>query len=351
MSRVCIFIPHHRNPKILKPLFESLFQMGIDESTMHVVLVDNASNDGSVEFTQHKYPRVHILHFETNQGFAPALNEAVHTIDSEWVCFLNNDMRVDPDWLPNLIYAADSIDSPCFSSHIFNWEGDKTQFAGGWINVFGKGFESDQLQDTSPYPIFFPCGGAMLIRRDIFLEIGGFDKDYFMIYEDVDLGWRLWLLGYKVYLVPDAYVMHKGHASLQSESYERKAVYYERNSLATLYKNLGNEYLHYILPYAIQETVIRAKAIGGIGIPVRYSSAGLATLKGLKAFFDCLPAWKQKRRQIQPLRILSDQEIFARFFPHPTQLWGYCEEQYRNIHNPTIYQNISSLLEKAAQIL
>ncbi|RJP33796.1 MAG: glycosyltransferase family 2 protein [Candidatus Omnitrophota bacterium] len=347
MSRVSVLIPHHKNPKILKPLLDSLLNMVIDETVMRIVLVDNASADGSVEYVRRYFPQVEIFPLQKNEGYAPALNKAANAMDSEWLCFLNNDVRVDPDWLPNLLHAAEKINAPCFSSHLLNWEGTQTQFAGGWINWFGKGFETSQLADTDPYPIFFPCGGAMLIRRDIFLEIGGFDDDYFMIYEDVDIGWRLWLFGYEVYLIPDAYVMHKGHTSLKSESYEKKALYFERNSLATLYKNLAYDSLQLIFPLALREAVLRAKAIGGIGVPVRYSSAGFATLQGLNAFFEQLAKWKQKRNVIQNRRKRSDAEILSRFFTHSTQLWAYSHEHYRRLHIPEIQSELHRLLKKS----
>ncbi len=351
MSRVSVLIPHHKNPKLLTPLLKSLREMFMDEATMQTVIVDNGSNDGSTNLVRRKFPEVKVYPLGSNMGFAPALNKAAKAFDSEWLCFLNNDVRVDPDWLSNLLYAAGKMKTVCLSSHLLNWEGTQTQFAGGWVNIFGKGFESDLLQDEKPYPVFFPCGGAMLIKRDVFLEMGGFDDDYFMIYEDIDLGWRLWLLGYSVYLVPDAYVMHKGHASLKNESYTAKAIYYERNSLATIYKNLDEDSLRFVLPLALKEVILRAKAVGGIGVPVRYSNAGTATLAGLNAFFQLLPKLRTKRKTVQSRRMLSDAEIFSRFFPHPSTLWAYCEEHYNKLYYPPIHTEITDLYHQAQKLL
>ena len=309
---ISILIPHHKNKELLDPLFSSLYGMDLGGKTVQFVLVDNGSSDGSVELVSQHYPDVEILSMGKNWGFAPALNRAALTVNAEWICFLNNDVRVDRLWLVNLLKGAEKTGSKCLASHILNRDGAKTQFAGGWINWFGKGFEEDTLmaneynewfgknfnRNNDPkdltLEIFFPCGGAMMIQRDLFINAGGFDDDYFMIYEDVDLGWRLRLFGHTIYLVADAYIMHDGHHSLAQESYSRKAIYYERNSLATLYKNLDDSSLSILMPLALREGIIRAKAVGGIGLPVRYSTDGFATMEGQKAFLDSLPQWKEK---------------------------------------------------------
>ena len=351
MPWVTVLIPHHRHHALLPPLFSSLLNMEMEADDAQLVLVDNGSTDGSVDRVRCEFPTVRIFSLESNAGFAPALNRAARAFSSEWLCFLNNDVRVDPDWLPNLLHASRKIDSPCFASHILDWMGKKTQFAGGWINWFGKGFESDSLSEDQPYEIFFPCGGAMMIRREVFLDIGGFDDDYFMIYEDVDLGWRLRLYGYSVYLVPDAYVMHRGHYSLGQETYSRKALYLERNSLATLYKNLNPASLAVLFPLALREAMLRAKALGGIGIPARYSPDGLATLNGVKAFFDGLPRWREKRAVVQRRRCVEDAEIFARFFSPSTQKWAYGESHYRRLFLPDVEREIDALLQRARAVV
>ncbi|MEW6238332.1 MAG: glycosyltransferase family 2 protein [Candidatus Omnitrophota bacterium] len=351
MPQINVFIPHHSNRKHLIPLFSSLLNMGLSSDQAEFILVDNGSADGSVDLVRRKFPLVKIHRFERNQGFAPALNQAVRAYDSEWACFLNNDVWVDPDWLPNLLFAAEKTKSPCAASHILDWTGKKTQFAGGWINLFGKGFESSDILSREPYEIFFPCGGAMLIRRDVFLEAGGFDDEYFMLYEDVDLGWRLRLFGHKIYLAPDAWVMHRGHASLKNEPYSRKAVFYERNSLATIYKNLSDASLCIAMPLALREAELRAHALGGAGSPFRYSSDGLAMREALADFFRLLPHWKEKHAFVQSRRKCSDEEIFKRFFPQPTQMWAYAEQHYRRIAWPQTFSQIWDIFQKASEEL
>ncbi len=351
MPKVSVFVPHHHNKKLLVPLFKSLLAMDISNDKAEYVLVDNASIDGSVDFVKSEFPRVRIARMKKNKGFAPALNEAVRGCRSEWVCFLNNDMRVDPDWLANLFFAADSADSPCFASQILNWPGKLIQFAGGEINIFGKGFENTNLVSLDPYEIFFPCGGAMMIRRDIFLKAGGFDDDYFMLFEDVDLGWRLRLLGYKIYMVPDSRVMHRGHASLKNIPYSHKGLYYERNSLATIYKNLGKDALNVVFPLAVQEILLRARGVSGINLPFPYSGDGHVMLDALTSFFKNKEQWRKKRDWIQTNRKVDDKEIFEQFFPHPDRLWAYNDQHYKRIAHEPIATKIQSTLQNAVKYL
>lgn len=337
MATVTILIPHHHGKSHLKPLFRSLMAMERGDHEALIVLVDNASADGSVEYTAKRFPQVKIWTLPENRGFAPALNQAAHAFESDWLIFLNNDTRVATDWLTQLMGAVERLRATCLSSHLMDWQGKRTQFGGGWINLGGKGFESSELEyETSPYEVFFPCGCGMCVRRDLFIDAGGFDDDYFMIYEDVDLGWRLRLFGHSIYLVPGAKVFHRGHASLTRVDYARKAVYLERNSLATLYKNLDEANLARIFPLVQQEALLRARALTGWGLPFRSSSDGVAVLDGVAAFWERLHQWREKRLDTQKRRRIADNVLFHRFFPRPTQTWAYSEEHYRRIAHASI---------------
>src|SRR5205085_147887 len=144
-----------------------------------------------------------------NFGFAPAVNIAVAAADAECVALLNNDMRVDPAWLRELVATYDpGRGVACVGGVIVSWDGETVDFTEGFMNFTGLG---DQLgfgrpvsavDTTTPRDLFFACGASMLISRDVFLKTGGFDEAFFAYYEDVDLGWRLWLHGYEVRLAP-----------------------------------------------------------------------------------------------------------------------------------------------------
>jgi glycosyl transferase family 2 len=128
-------------------------------------------------------------------------------------------------------------------------------FIGAGVNFQGFGFHFDHGLRASPKDrsgrIFCPCGGAMLIRRDVFLEVGGFDGDYFSFYEDTDLGWRLNLFGHTVWYASDAIVFHRHHGSFDRVHAHRRRVLYERNALFTMYKCLDDANLAVALPASL----------------------------------------------------------------------------------------------------
>ncbi len=348
---VSILIPHHHGKAHLKPLLKSLSSIETEGHEVRTIIADNDSNDGSREFIHRKHPDVEIVELGENLGFAPALTRCAQEVDSDWLVFLNNDIHVASDWLIQLFAAAEETEAACVSSLLLSWDGAETQFAGGWTNLFGKGFEAFGLESGDPYEIFFPCGCGMMIRRDVFLDAGGFDDDYFMIYEDIDLGWRLRLFGRSVWLAPKAQVFHRGHASLKQLDYAKKAVYLERNSLATLYKNLNAPNAAQLTANALQDAVVRARGISGAGLPMRYSGDGLATLRGVEAFFELLPTWKEKREAVQSRRVVSDEDLLETFFPHPDQTWAYCDEHYRRLAHPDIEERLSSVCRRARALL
>lgn len=338
-----VIIPHHQGKAHLRPLFKSLLRMDDAGVDVELMLWDNNSNDGSRELVQRKFKDVRIEGAGENLGFAPAINQAAQRSGADWLIVLNNDIHVAKDWLAQLIEAQRITQADCLSSHLLSWDGKRTQFAGGWINAFGKGFEQDEPDSLDPYEIFFPCGCGMMIRRELFLDAGGFDDAYFMIYEDVDLGWRLRLFGHEVWLAPNARVFHRGHASLDAVDFTAKAVYLERNSLATIYKNYDAANQTGIIPAALQDAARRAQSVAGAGLPYRHSSDGTAILRGIRAFIDQMPHWRERRHAVQSRRKVSDDEILERFFPAPRQTWAYTSEHYRRLAHPDAAERLNAI--------
>ena len=128
-------------------------------------------------------------------------------------------MQYTPQQVTQLVRAVRSDPQVvCAGSRVMDLAGRRIEFGGASINLYGygyqEGYDRANVADYSdPHPAIFACGGAFLIRRDVFLESGGFDEDYFIYYEDVDLGWRLWVMGYKVLYVGSAVVLHKHHGA------------------------------------------------------------------------------------------------------------------------------------------
>jgi len=344
---ITVCIPHHDGWSLLRELLDSLGKTHAETAEFQVMVVDNASDDGSREMINDLFPKTHVIEMGENVGFAPALNRAAESSQTPWLAFLNNDMRIHPRCLLEALRITQTHNVDCVGCRIMDWQGIHTQFAGGEINLLGKGFEwgENEVDVEQERSLLFPCGGAMLIRRDLFLQAGGFDADYGMIYEDVDLGWRLNLFGHSIRYAPKAIVYHRRHASLAKVSYTRKAIFLERNSLATMYKNLGAENWAVVLPELMRLGIQRTKSM------TLLPEAGYDHLRGVQAFFDDLPRWRRKRRDVQSQRKVSDTVILSRFFLHPTRLWAYADEHRRAMCRGEYLKTRQSILERVTREL
>ena len=218
---------------------QSLVELEYPGDRLEIILWDNGSIDGSAVFLRSRFPSVRIISSETNLGFAEGNNRAAAEARHEWVAFINNDVRVPPDWLRHLASRLRAHpEARCIASRIMNWDGTAIDFVGGSMNFYGHGFqpgfgESRSIIDVERR-VLFACGGALLIRRDLFLEVGGFDPSYFLFFEDIDLGWRLNLLGHDVWYTPEATVFHRHHGSVGKLRSHVTEVLYDRNALYSI---------------------------------------------------------------------------------------------------------------------
>lgn len=300
-----------------------------------VIVVDNGSTDGSQEFLRRRYPQVRLLENGVNRGFAQPCNVGAETAQGSCVAFINNDMRPEPDWLAAALEKLDAR-TPCVASRILDWEGSRIDYNGSSLHYLGYGLQEDlglAVENASRREeVLFPCGGAMLVDRKVFLELGGFDPDYFALFEDVDLGWRLWLAGYRVVLAPDSVVRHRGHATLETQAPEKTRYLMHRNALVTIFKNYGEENFRKFFPLALVLSVKRAVHFSGVRKESFYfwsetrhkleagdaaaRSRLLDSLNHLVAMDDVLqslPRLLENRRRVQALRRRSDREIMELF--------------------------------------
>ena len=253
---ISVLVLNYNGLKHLQPCFESLQDLEYPPDRLELMLVDNNSSDGSVEFMQARFPTVKIVRHPQNYGFSKGNNLGAEQARGQFVAFLNNDMRVDRRWLSELVQPLrGDPDVVCAGSKILSWDGKHIDFGGSAINMLGFGFqegwgEPPSARSEARY-VIAPCGGAMLIDHQVFLEIGGFDEDYFAFYEDLDLGWRLWVTGYKVIYAPRAVTYHIHHGWWGQVPSAKVSVLYQRNAMSTLVKNYDDENLARILPVAL----------------------------------------------------------------------------------------------------
>jgi GT2 family glycosyltransferase len=182
-----------------------------------VILADNGSSDDSLEWVRQHYPDLRILDLGANLGFGEANRRGIEAATSEYVALLNNDTVVEPGWLHEMLRVLmtdPTVGAACSTLHFMQHPG-VLNGRGGGMSKLGYGFDHDAAcpADTGEAvpavrDVLFPTAAAMLMRKRDFGECGGFDQSYFMYHEDVDLGWRLWLLGWRVVVVRDSIVHH-----------------------------------------------------------------------------------------------------------------------------------------------
>ncbi len=268
METTTVIVLGYNSRAYLQDCFASLERME-GAGDVRLLYVDNASQDGSATWVEEHFPRVEVLRNGANLGFCGGNNAGACHATSQWVGFLNPDMRVAPDWLAHLARAIEDGSPDAVASRIMNWDGSLVDFGGSAMNFYGYGMQegvgaplaASALEDRD---VLFACGGAMFVRRDVFLEVGGFDEDYFAFFEDMDLGWRLWVLGYRVVYAGKMVAHHHHHGSWGQVSRRERQKLYERNTLASVVKNYEDGTLEKVLPAALLLSGYRAFLTSGL---------------------------------------------------------------------------------------
>jgi len=188
--------------------------MNIDYENYEVILVDNNSTDDSIEFVKNTYPSVIIIKLDKNYGFAEPNNIGAKNARGDFLLFLNNDTKVKPNFISEMIKSVekDSKIAIC-QSLLLKPDGD-IDSSGDFLDSRGLSYSSKN-KVTHVKKILSAKGASMMVRKDSFLELGGFDKKFFASFEDVDLGLRAWIWGYEVVLVPQSVVYHSGGQTTQ----------------------------------------------------------------------------------------------------------------------------------------
>ncbi|MFG0315685.1 MAG: glycosyltransferase family 2 protein, partial [Planctomycetota bacterium JB042] len=344
LQDVAVVVPNWNGRHHLERCFTSLAALDYP-GRVEAILVDNGSEDGSCALMRRRFPEVRTIENARNEGFARACNAGARAASAPVVVFLNNDMRVDGAWLRELVGALDG-DVRCAASKILSWDGKRVNYAGGGMNFHGIGIQlglddPDLAAWDEPADTLFACGGAMAIDRELFLEAGGFDEGFFAYYEDVDLGWRLWVRGETVRYVPSSIAYHHHSATSRRVDVHRLRRLQVRNPLLTLFKNYDDENLRRALPAALLLMLRRTKymfavnergwSLGdGAGLRsgplaalrtrygaklgrARVSRAGIADVLAINDLLDEFPAWVEKRREVQAARRRPDREIVPLF--------------------------------------
>ncbi|HCO67924.1 MAG TPA: glycosyl transferase family 2, partial [Dysgonomonas sp.] len=253
MKKFAIVILNWNGKDLLEKYLPFLLKY-TDTTIADIVIADNHSTDGSIEFLKTNYPNLSLIILPENYGFAEGYNKALAQVEAEYYVLLNSDVEVTENWLAPLTDFLDkNADTACVQPKILA-ERNKEYFeyagaCGGFIDKYGYPFcrgrifatvENDEQQYNNPLQIFWATGACMVIRSKDFKDAGGFDGTFFAHMEEIDLCWRLNARGRKIYCIPQSVVYHVGGATLSKES-PRKTFLNFRNNMLMLYKNLGYE--------------------------------------------------------------------------------------------------------------
>jgi GT2 family glycosyltransferase/glycosyltransferase involved in cell wall biosynthesis len=332
---VSVVVVNYRGAPETVECLRALADVAWPGGRLEVVVVDNASGDGSVEQIRAAAgPPVVVVQSDVNLGFAGGCNLGARHATGEYVGLLNNDARPDADWIAAAVSAFEHHPAVgAVASKVLDWEGRTVDFVDASMTWFGMGYKRevgrpDEGEQDDARDVLFATGAAMFVRSEVWRTVGGFDDRYFMFYEDVDLGWRLNVLGYRVRYVPSSVAYHRHHASMKGYGSWREHYLLERNALFTLYKNYGDELLDRVLPGALALAVRRGLARGGddagaldlaLGAPpeepptAEVSRETLSGAYAVHAFVEALPELQADRRRIQSARRRSDAELLPLF--------------------------------------
>jgi GT2 family glycosyltransferase len=259
-----------------------------------VLVVDNASVDGSVDGLEHRHPAVEVLRLDQNVGFGAANNFGVQAAsDCEWVALLNPDAFPEPRWLEALLEAAHAEpDYSFFASRLLLADDPrKLDGTGDVYHVSGLAFRRDHGRavenvNRPEAEVFAPCAAAAMYRRSAFVETGGFDERYFAYLEDLDLAFRLRLAGHRCLYVPESTALHVG-SPITGRTSDFTVFHAQRNMVWTYAKNMPTPLAWLYLPEHLLVNVVALAA---------YSLRGQARV-----------VWRAKREAIRVLpRVLAE---------------------------------------------
>jgi GT2 family glycosyltransferase len=317
MPDVAVVVLNYNGRALLPDCLESLTRL---RTPARWVVADNGSSDGSLEYVGQRFPAVDGLDLGGNLGFAAGYNAAIARIDSPWLVLLNNDATLEPDWIEQLLCWAEKRPQAAilggkllFRPKAGFGQPSRVQSAGasftdaGTAGEIGWGVE-DQGQFDDPRVVGAIPGAAMLVRRDAFLQLGGFDATYGAYLEDVDLCWRAWLMGHEVHYVPSAVAHHEYGASGGGRASPYRIRLMQRNRLANMVKNLEQGSLANGLAVSLGYDTYRVLEYLRRG----QIDALRALASGTRAFAREFRGVADQRAHVQRRRVLRDRELRER---------------------------------------
>lgn len=271
-----------------------------------IIFVDNASNDNSIVYIRESFPEVKIIGLQNNLGFTGGNIAGLDAARGDYICLLNSDTKACPEWLENLVTAMDkATEVGSCASKLLIYGTKFINSCGDGLTTAGMGYQRGQGEQMEKYSkreyVFGGYGAAVLYRRKMLDEIGFFDDDFFLIYEEDDLSFRAQLSGWKCLYIPEAMVYHKVSASIGRRS--NLAVYYmSRNTELVWIKNMP---LYFIIRYIHHKFIQEIVEFCFFSLVGRFR----AYVKGKFDAVKLIPRMIKKRKIIQNRRKVSNKYL------------------------------------------
>ena len=239
-EKTTVLIPNYNGIRYIEACLDSIKAAG----GYPVVIVDNGSCDGSLELVEKKHPEVRLIFLPENTGLCNAVNVGLKYVKTPYVFLLNNDTVIKPDTISALekrmesddgIFSVQSKILSLADPSVIDDCGD-LYCALGWAYARGKG--KDARRFNRPCKVFACCGAAVLYRMSMFDDVGVFDENHFAYLEDIDLGYRARILGFKNVFEPESEILHAGSAVSGSRYNRFKVSLAAQNSVYIIYKNM-----------------------------------------------------------------------------------------------------------------
>ncbi len=277
-------------------------------SDFETILVDNASEDGSVEFVREKFPEVRVLTLGINAGFAAGNNAGYEQARGEWIVLLNNDTEADPHWLEEIHKARQDFPrAGSFASKMLFFD-DRKRIDSCGFAVTKAGTAVDLGRDeqdgpawAEPRKVFGACGGAAAYRRSMLEDIGFLDPEFFMTFEDLDLSFRGQLQGYECIFIPRAIVYHRLGAT-RKKNPAQDIFFSQRNIELAYLKNMPLGMILGSLPHRLVYELGGAAYFAKLGVGTAFFKAKMDAIRRL-------PSMLRKRKELQRRRILTNEQL------------------------------------------
>ena len=258
MEKIAIVILNWNGAQMMRRFLPSVLKYSSDDATVYVA--DNASTDDSVQMLKEQFPECKLILLDKNWGFAEGYNKALAQIDAEYYLLLNSDIEVTQDWLkPMLRYMEEHQEVAACQPKLLS-EANREMFeyagaSGGFLDRFGYPFcrgrvfetvEEDRGQYDSAADVLWATGAALFVRARIYKEVGGLDSRFFAHNEEIDLCWRMRIMGYRIVCLPESHIYHVGGGTLPKGN-PMKTYLNFRNNLTMLYKCLPGDELKSVM--------------------------------------------------------------------------------------------------------